>query len=106
MARQTKETEDIKALEATEPLLDAPRSKIHRVRPGPVRETYFTLRLAPQELDHLARAAVQRGTKPGTLARDLILAGLQQLQESSSLDERVAALEQEVRELRQRVAVK
>ena len=62
-----------------------------------MRETYFILRLAPEELDRLARVAAERGTKPGTMARELILAGLQQLGESGSLDERVAALERDVR---------
>ena len=103
MPRRTALSADIQSLEATEPLVDAPKRKIMRVRPGPVRETYFTLRLTPQEMDQLARVAVEQRTKPGTLARELILAGLLRLEASGSIDERVAAVEAALMELKQRV---
>ena len=95
--------EEVHSLEASEPLVGASARKIHRVRPGPVRETYFTLRLAPQEMDRLARVAAGCHTRPGTLARELILAGLERLEEAGSLEERVAAMEQELHELRRQV---
>ena len=83
--------------------MTAAPGKEQRVKPGLRRESFFTIRLSSQELDRLAQIAMERHTKPGTLARELILEGMEGQAQGNLIEARVTAVEQEIRQLKKRV---
>ena len=103
MPRKTEQLHELADLETMEPLMTATPGKVQRVKPGPRRESFFTIRLSSQELDRLIQLAIERHTKPGTLARELILEGMEQGTQGNLLEARVTAMEQEICQLKKKV---
>jgi len=77
------------------PLVEGYEGRVQRKRQK--RSSYLALRLSGEELDTLRDAAEKAGVGPTTLARNLILKGLD---EESGLLRRIEVLEREVAGLR------
>lgn len=82
--------------DAQDPLRQGKEVRVQHPQAPREKLSYFALRLSGKDILRLADVSKSRGMKPSELARALILKGLEQVEKSHDLEQRISLLEREL----------